>query len=81
MADKISLDQQIKHVEDAIRNNKAFIALTKRYVDQGDRPKEVLDEAEKRIPYWEAILATLKWLKENRDAVIAASKMTDRHNK
>lgn len=68
-------------MEDALRNSKAFVALTKRYVDQGDRPQEVLDEAERRVPYWEAILTTLKWLKENRDAVIAASKMTDRHNK
>ena len=64
-------------MEDTLRNNKAFAALTKRYVDQGDRPQEVLDEVERRTPYWEAILATLKWLKNNREAVIKASKMTD----
>ena len=77
MADKISLDDQIKHMEDALRNSRAFAALIKRYVDQGDRPQEVLDEAERRVPYWEAVIKTLKWLKNNREAVIKASKMTE----
>lgn len=81
MASKISLDEQIKHIEDALRNSRAFVALTKRYVAEGERPKEVLDEAERRVPYWEAALSTLKWLKNNREAVIKASKMTDRHDK
>jgi hypothetical protein len=78
MAVKISLDEQIKHIEDALRNSKAFVALTKRYVAEGERHKEVLDEAERRVPYWEAALATLKWVQKNRQIIIAAKKDIDK---
>ena len=71
MAGKISLDDQIAHIEAAIRNNKAFAALTKRYVAEGERPQEVLDELEQRIPYWEAALETLRWIRKNRDIIIS----------
>lgn len=74
MAAKISLDDQIKHIEDALRNSNAYVALTKRYVAEGERPQEVLDEAERRVPYWEAALETLRWVRKNRAAIISAHK-------
>jgi hypothetical protein len=78
LADKIGIDEQIKHMEDALRNSQAFVALTKRYVAEGERPQEVLDEAERRVPYWQAILNTLRWIRDNRDAIIAAKRSADK---
>ena len=78
MADRIGIDEQIRHMEDALRNSQAFVALTKRYVAEGERPQEVLDEAERRVPYWQAILTTLRWLRDNRDIIIAAEKSLDK---
>jgi hypothetical protein len=78
LAGKITIDEQIKHMEDALRNSQAFVALTKRYVAEGERPQEVLDEAERRVPYWQAILTTLRWLRDNRDIIIAAKKSLDK---
>ena len=71
MADKIGIEEQIKHIEDALRSSKAFVALTERYVAQGERPQEVLEEAKRRVPYWEAALETLRWVGKNRDVIIS----------
>lgn len=74
MAGKISLDDQIKAMEEAISNSRSYINLVQRYVAKGERPEEVLADARARLPRYEAILETLRWLSKNRETIIAVHK-------
>lgn len=71
---KVSLEQQIWAMEDAVRNHRSYVTLVRRLVAKGERPEEILRETEARLPLMEAALETLKWLQENRDTVVAAYK-------
>jgi hypothetical protein len=71
---KVSLEEQIWAVEDAVRNHRGYVVLVKRLVAQKERPKEILEDTERRLPMMEAALETLKWLHENRDCVVQAYK-------
>lgn len=73
---KISLEQQIWAVEDAVRNHRGYVVLVRRLVAQGERPEEILKETEARLPLMEAALETLKWLQNNRDSVVKAHRST-----
>ncbi len=71
MADKISIDDQIKGMESAISNARSYIKLVERYVAEGERPQEVLDDTRARLPVYEAILETLRFVQKNRDVIIS----------
>jgi phosphoserine phosphatase len=69
---KISLDEQVRAVEDAVNNHRSYVNTVKRFVAAGDRPKEILKDTADRLPLMEAALETLKWLQDNRETVVAA---------
>jgi hypothetical protein len=71
LADKISIDDQIKGMESAISNARSYIKLVERYVAEGERPQEVLDDTRARLPVYEAILETLRFVQKNRDVIIS----------
>jgi hypothetical protein len=69
---KVSLEEQIWAVEDAVRNHRSYVTLVRRLVAKGERPEEILTDTEMRLPLMEAALGTLKWLQENRETVVEA---------
>ena len=75
---KIGIDDQVAALEDVVRNHRSYINLVRRYVAQGERPKEILDDTEKRLPAVEAALKTLKWVQKNREIIITAQKSLDK---
>ena len=75
---KIGIDDQIAALEDVVRNHRSYINLVRRYVAEGQRPKEILDDTERRLPAVEAALKTLKWVKKNREIIITAQKSLDK---
>lgn len=75
---KIGIDDQVAALEDVVRNHRSYINLVRRYVAKGERPKEILDDTEKRLPAVEAALKTLKWVQKNREIIITAQKSLDK---
>jgi hypothetical protein len=75
---KIGIDDQVAALDDVVRNHRSYINLVRRYVAEGDRPKEILDDTEKRLPAVEAALKTLKWVQQNREIIITAQKSLDK---
>ena len=75
---KIGIDDQVAALDDVVRNHRSYINLVRRYVAEGERPKEILDDTEKRLPAVEAALKTLKWVQKNREIIIAAQKSLDK---
>lgn len=71
MADKIGIEEQIRGMEDSISNARSYIKIVERYVVQGERPQEVLDDTRARLPVYEAILETLRFVQKNRDVIIS----------
>jgi hypothetical protein len=71
MGDKIGIEDQIKTMEDVISNARSYIKLVKRYVAEGERPQEVLDDIQSRLPKYESILETLRFVQKNRDVIIS----------
>jgi len=69
---KVSLDDQVRAVEDAVNNHRSYVNTVRRLVAKGERPEEILKETADRLPLMEAALETLKWLQGNREAVVAA---------
>jgi hypothetical protein len=75
---KIGIDDQVAALEDVVRNHRSYINLVRRYVANGERPKEILDDTERRLPAVEAALKTLKWVQKNREIIITAQKSLDK---
>ena len=75
---KIGIDDQVAALDDVVRNHRSYINLVRRYVAEGERPKEILDDTEKRLPAVEAALKTLKWVQKNREIMITAQKSLDK---
>jgi hypothetical protein len=75
---KIGIDDQVAALDDVVRNHRSYINLVRRYVAEGQRPKEILDDTEKRLPAVEAALKTLKWVQKNREIIITAQKSLDK---
>lgn len=71
MADKISIDDQIKAMEEAVLNSRSYLRMVERYVAEGERPVEVLQDVRARLPKMEAVLETLRWIGKNRDIIIS----------
>lgn len=65
-------------MEEVVSNHRSYLKMVRRYVLEGQRPEEVLADVEKRLPYVESVLATLKWIKENREAIIKAKRTLDK---
>jgi len=78
MFNKININDQVAALEDVVRNHRSYINLVRRYVAEGQRPKEILDDTEKRLPAVEAALKTLKWVQKNREIIITAQKSLDK---
>ena len=78
MFNKININDQVAALEDVVRNHRSYINLVRRYVIEGERPKEILDDTEKRLPAVEAALKTLKWIQKNREIIITAQKSLDK---
>ena len=69
---KVSLEEQVWAMEDAVRNHRSYVTLVRRLVAKGERPEEILTDTEMRLPLMEAALETLKWLQNNRETVVEA---------
>jgi len=78
MYNKININDQVAALDDVVRNHRSYINLVRRYVAKGERPKEILDDSEKRLPAVEAALKTLKWVQKNREIIITAQKSLDK---
>ena len=78
MYNKININDQVAALDDVVRNHRSYINLVRRYVAKGERPKEILDDTEKRLPAVEAALKTLKWIQKNREIIITAQKSLDK---
>jgi hypothetical protein len=78
MASKITIEEQVYAMQDTVNNHRSYINLVRRLVAEGDRPKEILEDTERRLPYMEAALKTLKWVQDNREAIINAKMALDK---
>lgn len=72
---KISIEQQVAALQDAVNNHRSYVTTVKRLVAANERPKAILIETEARLPLMEAALKTLQWVQLNRETIIEA------HNK
>lgn len=77
-SNKITIAEQVYALEDTINNHRSYINLVRRLVAEDDRPKEILEDTERRLPYMEAALRTLKWVQNNREAIINAKMALDK---
>jgi prefoldin subunit 5 len=75
---KITIEEQIAALEDTVRNHKSYIDTVTRYVAANERPKEILIDTKRRLPYIEAALNTLKWIKENKEMIIKIKRPLDK---
>ena len=66
---KISLKDQVETLEETLRNHRGYVVFCKRYVEEDKRPKEILEDTERRLLYMEACLATMQWLLRNEDKI------------
>lgn len=66
---KVDLDMQITTAELQLLSQRAHVDNLYRLVRKREREPHHVEEAEQKIPKLEAILATLKWLKANEEAI------------
>lgn len=78
MTDKITIDEQVAAMEDVVRNHRSYINTVTRLVAADERPKEILEDTKRRLPYVEASLRTLRWVQANREAIINAKMALDK---
>ena len=71
---KITIEQQVAALQDAVNNHRSYVTTVKRLVAAKERPKAILDETEARLPLMEAALKTLQWVQANRETIIEAHK-------
>ena len=67
---KIPLDQQVAALQDAVTAHRSYVNTVKRLVKANERPKEILEDTERRLPLMEAALKTLQWVQLNRELII-----------
>ena len=75
---KIGIDEQVAALQDAVDNHRSWVNTVRRYVEKGERPVEILNETQARLPKMEAALKTLKWVQENREIIIQAKKALEK---
>ena len=67
---KIPIDDQVQALEEAVIAHRSYVNTVKRLVKLNERPKEILEDTENRLPKMEAALKTLKWVQLNRELII-----------
>ena len=65
-------------MEETLSHHRSYINLVKRLVAEDKRPKEILEDTERRLPYMEAVLNTLKWVQENRETIIKVKRSLEK---
>ena len=67
---KVPIDQQVQALQEAATAHRSYVRTVKRLVAAGDRPKEILEDTERRLPAMEAALRTLEWVQKNRQLIV-----------
>jgi hypothetical protein len=67
---KIPIDAQVQAMEETVIAHRSYVNTVKRLVKLNERPKEILEDTERRLPLMEAALKTLKWVQTNRELII-----------
>ena len=67
---KIPLDQQVQALQEAVTAHRSYVRTVKRLVMLNERPKEILEDTERRLPAMEAALKTLEWVQKNRQLIL-----------
>jgi hypothetical protein len=71
---KVSIEDQVAAMQDTVNNHRGYIRTVKRLVAAGDRPKEIIEDTERRLPAMEAALKTLEWVQKHRELIIEVHK-------
>ena len=66
---KVPLEQQVAALREVVSHHRSYVTMVKRFVLDGNRPKEVLEETEARLPLMEAALRTMEWVESNQDLI------------
>jgi CRISPR/Cas system CMR-associated protein Cmr5 small subunit len=67
---KISIEDQVAALQEAVNKHRSYVATVKRLVAANERPREILEDTERRLPLMEAALKTLQWVQKNRELII-----------
>jgi hypothetical protein len=67
---KISIDAQVTALQEAVTAHRSYVRAVRRLVAEKERPKEILEDTERRLPAMEAALKTLQWVQKNRDTIV-----------
>jgi len=67
---KITIDQQVAALKQAVVAHRSYVKTVRRLVLENERPKEILEDTEARLPLMEAALKTLEWVQLNRETII-----------
>ena len=67
---KITIDQQVAALKQAVVAHRSYVKTVRRLVLENERPKEILEDTEARLPLMEAALKTLEWVQLNREIIV-----------
>jgi hypothetical protein len=67
---KISIDAQVTALQEAVTAHRSYVRTVRRLVAEKERPKEILEDTDRRLPLMEAALKTLQWVQLNRELII-----------
>jgi hypothetical protein len=67
---KIPIEDQVAALESAVIAHRSYVRTVRRLVAEKERPKEILEDTERRLPAMEAALKTLEWVQNNRDTIV-----------
>ena len=59
---KITIDQQVAALKQAVIAHRSYVKTVRRLVLENERPKDILEDTEARLPLMEAALKTLEWV-------------------
>jgi len=67
---KITIDQQVAALKQAVIAHRSYVKTVRRLVLENERPKDILEDTEARLPLMEAALKTLEWVQLNREIIV-----------
>jgi hypothetical protein len=67
---KIPIDAQVTALQEAVTAHRSYVRTVRRLVAEKERPKEILEDTERRLPAMEAALRTLQWVQKNRGTIV-----------
>ena len=73
---KVSIDDQVEAMRDTVTAHRSYVRLVRRLVAESERPKEILEDTERRLPAMEAALKTVEWVQKNRDIIVQVYEKT-----